>query len=376
MRKLILVVLVFLYILFLPYAVFADTNVVRLTLDDAVDLAVKNSPDIKNADLAIEQARVNRDATTEVANAAAARAQTAYVMAPYQSSTDALVSAGNSMIRTAQQGRDAYADSIENKNIIIEKVKYNTEEQYFAIININNSIKLQEASLNEIRQSVVTERIKHQIGMSTALMVQQQENKALDAGVILDNLYKSKDMMLTNFRRELGISQDKGLELSSIELKPVAVNKNNDTEKLALDASLLLQQLNRSIQYKKDDIAALRGTNLELDQYAVGANITEQQVIDSKYNIKVAVKNVLNRIDTGLQTLTYNRVKYDTVQADAQAIKIQYQLGMISKNQLNLFQISYDQAKNAYEKSVYDYYLATRQLELAQKSIFVSTAAY
>ncbi len=346
---------------------FAESAAYVFTLSEAKQLAVQNSPKItgrllndelglvneRDAWIAYEQAKSNYQVTrgqSEAAKNAMEGAKKAYDVAVY-ARLDGKI-------------------SLEN---LKKQVEYETESQYFGLLNINNSIKIMEESYKMQANMSKIENVRLNLGMSTQFAVDQQRQKTMEMERQLTSLYNTKTSLKWQFNRDIGRSQEEPFELAPVTFEAVEHENQQAGEIKAKEASLAIAQYNRTVEDKNDDMQNYLDTasdkveriKLEIKQVDVSKENTE-------YSIEVSMKTLHENLYLAQKKLVDSRSTYDMAKQNFEAQKVQYELGVISKLMFDAEKASYLQKQAEYEKAVYDYYLATRQVSLGENGIFMN----
>lgn len=337
-----------------------------LTVSQAIELAQKYSPEIEKQNVANELARVNeRDAWITYEQARGA----------YQSNIGSKTAMEN-----AKKAYDAavYANSdgkVSKENLNL-KIAYDMETLYLNIISADNNIKLAEANYKLQTMAVRIEKVKLSLGLSTQYLVDQQIQKSMDLSRQLQSLYDSRKALGWQLNKTIGRDLDAPFELVSVTFQEVSYDPQQESLDKAKEASLAIDQYNRTIEDKQKETEGKRATASDkVEKLELEIKQTSLLRADSEYGIKLSLKNSYDKLGIAQQKLSDYRSNYDTAKQNYDNQKIQYELGLISKIAFDTNEIALTQAQINYERAVYDYYLAAREVSLAEKGISVSSTS-
>ncbi|WP_034420608.1 TolC family protein [Thermanaerosceptrum fracticalcis] len=359
-------ILVFISVVITGFSGFAYGSSYVLTLSEAKKLAVIHSPEIKKQEAVIDLAEVNKRDSWIAYEQARANYQN------FGINSDTLKNA----MENAKKGYDAAGYAYDDANVNLEnlklKVEYDTENTYLSLLNIENNIKNLEESYRLQKEMVKIESLKMALGLSTKTLLDQQIQKSMDLEKQLQNLYDSKKTLKWQLNRSIGRNPEDQLELAPVTFEAVKYDNQQFSEQKAEDTSLAIQQYNRIIEDKNKEIEQKRyNASDKVEKLTLEVKQTELFKNDTEYSIKLAIKNIHEKLYLAQKTLVDNRGKYDMAKHNYEIQLTQYELGVISKiakeNSLNALH----QAQAAYEKAVYDYYLAARELALAEQGILL-----
>jgi len=340
-----------------------------ITIYQAIDLALVNSPDIKKAQNTVDLADINELNSKIAYNSAYTRwAGTNFNNSGYQADDKAK--------RLAWEGaQDSLGDAKKSMDNTRETVKYNVESQYLTLLNNENQIKVLAKTVAKNQTLVKIEMIKNELGLSTAILVGQAQIRLESSQNQLKSLKDSLSTLYWVFNRTIGKDTNNQVTLSPVAFTEVNYNEDTqDSTKSAKNVSLALTQYNRTVTKKQNDIADIGSNSSEQTKLLeVQIGQTELSINDTNYNIEVGIKTAFEKMNSAQKNLFAAKNAYDVAKINYDQLKLQYDLGMIAKVSLDDLDITLDQALNSYEKATYDFYLATRELALAQKSIFVSS---
>lgn len=337
----------------------------ELTLAQAKDLAQKYSITVQQYQLNVDKAdKAKRDADDYYSK----------VVANY------FTEAQETMVVNAREGYRAALNAYSDTKTLNENIKtgldYDVEALYLTIINAENELRLMEIDLRVQADLLKIERFKLELGMST-------ENKVKQLGLALDALhssYNSANIQAKNYKatmnRFIGRDADSTLKLNKdVELYlNKEVGSIDETYKKVIDKYLAIKQYERTISEKEKDkdwygsnqSEKIENLNNTIKEAAIAKENTEKA-------LKQSVVNIYDKISLFQRNISITKSNLGVAQKNYEFDLQKFQLGMISPIELKSSEKALEVAKKNFNKAEYDYYLALRELELAEKGIILAS---
>jgi hypothetical protein len=350
----------------MPQAVFAENTADVLTLSKFKELAVKNSPDLKKQEIAIELARIaEREAKINYDNARADYQQTLGKVEAYEQ-------AMNASKLAYEMAQYTFDDSKISLDDLKKEIEYNAERVYLKLLSLQNTIKAVEENLKIQRDFARVESIKLQLGLTTNYQYNLKKEVVMDIENQLQQLNNSHKSLIWQMNRMIGREMNSPVRLAPVTFQPVEfANKKKVLEK-AREELLAISQFNRTIEDKINDTEINKSTASDIVE-KLKFEIAQTQLIkdELEQTVEVAVNIAFDQLEMCKQELVDARAKYNTLQNNNINQEKLYELGLISKLEFNAGKIALQNSQNAYEEAVHNYYLAARKLQLAQEGVLV-----
>lgn len=266
---------------------------------------------------------------------------------------------------------NAYEDMDKIISDAEKELELRVEGMYFGLLNTQNSILLQEKNLELLGAQLQIERLKYDLGLSTKV-----DEKSI--AVQYDNLYK----MLGDLKnvRKIAVWQLNGLmgrELSSElavvpeQIAPVLTTVSyEELLDKAIKNSLSIARKERDIvDYNAD---ARKETNVKARKSIIlSKEIAELELEDLTESYKVAVKALINDLETSYKTWENKTLATAKAKEAFRHDQAKYELGLISKLQYMGSELSYLQAANDELTAAQNWYLARKKIILAEQGVLV-----
>jgi hypothetical protein len=353
--------------MFSPVITYGETYMELVTISEAKGLAVQNSPEMKQQENNNELVRVNERDTWISYEQAKAAWQNSGGLDYLKSSMEVAKKAYDASVYAREDGKTILSN-------LKKEIEYNTESLYLTILNMESSIEMLELSYELQNKVVEIEKLKVSLGMGTQFTLDKEVRKVRDLQIKLQELHDNHKTLRWNINRSMGRNIEAPLVLSPVAFTPTTYNSETNTFDKALEASLAIEQFNRTVEDKAKEIEEKRYTasdkverlNLEIKQI----DLTKA---DTVYGMRLSVKNIYEKLLLAQKSLVNCRIAHEIAEKEFETHKLQYDLGVISKIVFDSYKITSEQTQVDYEKAVYDYYLAARKASLAEEGMFISS---
>lgn len=407
MKKLVsLVIIVLLFFSCIPLqAAESTSDTYTLTLQDAIAKTLLNSPDLKKADVMVDMVKKNKADTNDLYDNMKNKSQATgasiisqmkavdanlAVLPPDQIATksgllvtkkalsaslDSLNNLDESIKQLkdiSEQLDDAYDDARVARGDAEKKVAFGIEKLYLSMLNLDDFIKLQEDNVAFRYNMLDIEKLKEQNGLSTAVKVEKVAQEVMDEQEALKNLKNTRSLLAYQMNRNVGRKWDSPLKLAQVVLEGVKTQDLEAGYESSLDNALAIEQLKRNIKDKKDDYRKYKGNSTITDKIKIELKDTDLSLDNTEYNIKSTLEDLHNKLQVTQKILADAKSKSGTAQVEYDQTNTLYEQGMALKVHLKGSELALGKAQTEYTKAKYDYYLAARELKLAETGIFLN----
>lgn len=389
-----------------------------LTIDKAVELTLQNSPALQQVDVLVDLAERGKidannlydDLKDQVQNNAGGikqkmaaaemqigALQQAYATAPdadkaglaaeiatlqvqHQGlaySLDSLVSLWDSMEQIgdiADRAKEGYDDARKAREDAKEKLKYSIEKLYLSMLTLEDGIRLQSDNVNVQKALVNIERAKFENGFSTAVKVDQSSRKVREEEKNLRDLQNTFLLLKYQMNRNIGRDWDAPLALAPVTFQPVATSDMKQGFESAQQSDLALEQYNRPIKNKNEDLTDNRGDSDNEDRINLEIAQAKLNIEDTRFQLRTTLEKLHYNLEDAQKQLADARSNYETARVEYENTKTQFEQGMALQLALDAGKLSMDKAFNEYTRAVHAYYLAARELQLAEQGIVMENS--
>ena len=392
----------------------AATEPYTLTLQEAVDLTLRKSPDLSMADVYVDLAnrakvdsremyddiKAGINGTVYAANqklqaldmqkqailqATGGDPQKLKMAAPdlaalevarqgiiYSMGAVDLMSETNKNIKEiSERAAEGYDDARQARQDAERKLAFGVEKLYLSMLTLDNFITVQEDNLELQRELVRIERLKHENGLSTAVEVDKATQKGMEEQQRLHDLQKIRLQLTYQMNRNIGRPWDAPLRLALVGFQPVKTEELEAGYQKALETSLAIKQQQRTLETKRDDLKSRDLASDKEEKIKIEIRKTELELQDTQFQLRKNLEDLHANLANAKQNLITCKQKYGTARADYEQAMIAYENQMGLKAQVDGSKLIMDKNYNDYAKASYDYYLAARELQLGQDGLFL-----
>lgn len=305
-----------------PAAVWADSkepDTRELTIEEAVDMAIKNSASIKNSKLAIDAAYETRQKTA--ANSLGSIHDI--------SSND--ISA-MTYLAALQQADLSWQMTRKNNNLLEDSVEYATHQAYNNILQVQAKIELCEKEIKNAELQRTVAQARNRVGMSNQLALDQAEAAVVSAKSSYEEAIKSLENAYLNFNYLVGLwPEDRPVltETPSIEKLEVIDISNYIERKLAESPSLW--QKNKSVDLAQAALDSYVPNSGSSDTYLVKSIAVDQSKLeadDAKEQARKSLRELYNSI---IQMEEQYPVLEESIRVATESLRVtqlNYEVGM------------------------------------------------
>ena len=367
MRKKIALSLLFVFVFSLGvYVPSAKAEVETLTIKKVVELALLHSPELKQMQNKLELAYRTEIVKRQEKDRAYAWWETSRFQA------QALEADYRGKKKMWEMAEDDLSDTKTSLEQMEKRVEYEAENLYLTILNLENKTKILEDAVKLQTRLVQVERVKLKLGLSTKLQVQQVQEKA---EITQNSLKELKDNLTTlywQFNRMIGEEVDTLFYLAPVAFSPVKHSGKEEGLEQAKEASLALEQFNRLLEDTRKDKRDLAPGNSDRSLlFEAQIRQLELNIDDYSFGLETGLKRAWEKIELTQKKLIEAKNKYEKAKLNQEYQEKQYAVGVLPEIALDSGALELKQAMSTYEQMVYDYYLATRELALAQQGIML-----
>ncbi len=397
------------------YATFSETNnetgreTYTLTMQEAVALTLKNSPDLQVTDVYVDFAersmidvRDMRDdlrdginatlqgahqqiralemqkqavenfepdpvtKAAKIAGLEVARQGVVYSMG----AIDLMKETRKNIKNLSERAEEGFDDAKWVRQDAEKKVAYGVEKLYLAMLILDDFIVLQEDNIALQRELTRIERLKYQNGLSTAVEVDKVAQKVWEEEQRLQDLENTRLLLTYQMNRNIGREWNTPLRLAPVGFQPVKISDVETAYQKAVDSALIIFQLNRNLDNKKDDLRKAESDSAELERIRLEIRKTKIDLQEEQFKMKKNLEDLNSKIVMAKKNLTECKQKYETAKADYEHAQVAYEQKMGLKVQVDGSKLLMDKAHNDYFKAVNDYYLVAREFQLGETGIF------
>ncbi len=276
----------------------------------------------------------------------------------------------DSALDQKESAEDNYDDAVKAIEDYEKQLSHIVAQQYINILNQEGNLQAKQKEY-ELKQALLAvENKKLQLGRTSRTAV---DNLALEARQLageideLDRTIKAQkgglnDMLGREYERDLFLVHfevPESVELPEFDaLKSGAVRGNN-----------ALAGIQRNISQKRDDRKSVNESDYQYDVLQMEIKELELQLEAEKVSLNEKLNSLMADLQARQESYHVSLVNYEKALQDYERNKKRYELGLVSGLNLQQSELDCQRAKDKSVAAGYDLYLAGQSLELAEKGI-------
>ncbi|UFJ40131.1 TolC family protein [Brevibacillus humidisoli] len=334
-----------------------QVNQNELTVDTAIEMALKNNPDLKALKLDVENANIN------------------YRMVDSQ--LDDLSSEFINSLETAQQKyvNEAKAEMAKKVNELTyqateNKIKLGAQQAYYELLHAQNELALKEQSLKRSEAQLKVAKAAFDVGTRAKTDVLQAEAGVASAEAALAVAKSDVEVARMKLNQFIGSDLSKKWDLTSTDL-------SIEKKQIDLEESIAKAQEQRVEVKQKEEEIKVAQLNLELiDKYAylgtyqgrISTRDKEKaqiQLEQTKQDIAVEVSQAYYNLDSALTAINAYKKAKESAAENYRLTNLRYETGLATTLEVIQAEEELSNRENQYQQAVHNYNLALVSFENA-----------
>lgn len=319
-------------------------NSVTITLDQAVDMALKNSKSLKKAEYDIERGQEVRDSIAD---------DVKYIPS---GQTDASVAAAYTGLLAADMKVQMAKKTLEVEK---DKLVLSVFNKYTAVLAAVKDLELAEIKYEKAKKDFQIAQIGYTIGTVSQSQLKLAESQKKNSELNYSSAQKELEKAYESFNSVVGLNLDKRpILVDDIEFKPVEiVDLTNEVARI-IDGSpaiwLAQQQVDlyevalRLHNWADPTSDPYEAKQIDVDKAKVTAADTKEQLRNGLYNLYKELMQLQDQYEMAVQAVSMT-------QEDFRVKELQYQLGMLSQQEYLAAQLALTEAETNLNKITYAY---------------------
>jgi len=347
----------------ISYAVGVDGPEVReLSLSAALDLAVKNNPDMELADLTVRKAEINYDS----AKRTAARMDVEEDILNGKSGNFPLTPAAQYQLGLTywvqpKATEAAYILAQKKKELQANQLKLNVETTYYNVLKAQKNLAIKRENLKYFQDQLKIAQTGYKIGTRAKVDITVAESavaayQAQVAGA--DNNYRAS---LIDLNRLMALDLDTPLKLTTqLNLDKIGAKVDiNATIKDALENNVNILEYKKNLETAKvlaDVAKRFNGPGVpvystsDLDAKMAEVNVSKQSVL-----LTAAIKKSYLSLLTLEQSIDWQTKEVEKAKENAKVYALKYEAGLATGLDAKKATIDLEQAEENLSGSIYQY---------------------
>lgn len=342
------------------YAVGVDgPKVQELNLQNAIDLAVKNNPDMQLAGLAVQKAEINYDSAVKTAKRI--DPETFFSGSSTGNSPAAQYQWGLTIWVQPKATEVALLLAQKNKELQQDLLKLNVETTYYNVLKAQRNLAIKRANLKYFQDQLKIAQTAYKIGTRAKVDVTVAESAVAAYQALVVNEENKYRSSIIDLNRLMGLDLDAPLKLTTqLNLDKIAAKVDvAATVKDALDnnVGILGYKKNSEIAKVQAEVAQrFTGPGVpvystsEIDAKIADVNVTKQEGL-----LTAAIKKSYFSLLTLEQSIDWQTKEVEKAKENAKVYALKYNAGLATSLDAKKATIDLEQAEENLSESIYQY---------------------
>lgn len=333
----------------------------ELSLEQAVELAIKNNPDMEVAKLKVEKAEIAVEGANKAAKAARAAEDKAGTT--YQ----------NSLVKDYNPKAAAVSLEIEKKSCALtaDTLRFNVEQAYYDVLKAKKDLEIKKDTLSNAQEQLKIAQAGLKVGTRAkvdVIAIESAEAGAQAAVTSAENTYKTKAMELS---RMTGLDLDTPLVLTTnFTIQKIGSTIDlNKTITEVMDSNLEVFSVKQNLELMKVQLEVAKGnygagaTQYNIDSYNVDTKIAEANIRNQETTTTANVKQSYLTLFTLEKMLDYQAKEVERSEENRRVVMVKYQSGLATSLDVKNANLELETAKESLAETTYNYNLLKSQFK-------------
>lgn len=276
----------------------------------------------------------------------------------------------DSALDQQDDAEDSYDDAVEAAEDYEKQLSHIVAQQYTGILNQEENLRALEKE-HELKQALLAvENKKLQLGRTSRTAVDTLALEVRQLGGEIDELNQTIKAQKGSLNDLLGREYEQELTLAHFEVPEAAELPEFDTLKSgAVRGNNALAAIQRNIEQKRDDRKSVNESDYRYDVLQMEIKELELQLEAEKVSLNEKLNSLMADVRAKQESYQVSLVNYDKALQDYERNKKRYELGLVSELDLRQSELDCQRAKDNSAAAGYDLYLTRQSLELAEEGI-------
>jgi len=327
-------------VLLLTSSIAYSKDSVQLTVEGAIDLALKQNPSILDAQRNLEDAKTSLE----------------------EKEADP-----TTLILILTQAKNNLSNTQAQFNYTKLQISQTVRNNYFSVLEAQNQLNLAKKQLEISTKNLDITKARKAQGNATESDVIQAENNVISSQNTVVQAEANLKNAIEKLLLSLGLDTSTPVTLVDVGFEEVSINLEG-LEKQAQDNLPSVVQAKNGVALAQLQFDLANNDYTPQDQIRtaksslLSAQSNLQQTID---NLDISIESSYQNVVNALNQLKLQEKNLNLAQKNLDTDRVRYKAGLITQVQLMNTELSLMNAENNYKSAVYNYYKALDALALA-----------
>ena len=347
-----------------------DKGAMSLSLDQAIDYALKHSKEIEISNIELQKAEIAYDENTRAIKKIEKELdETSQVVIPFyltdENDINRILLKNGAVNKSVEL---TYHTAKWNKETTINKIKYDVEKAYFDLLHAKEDLLIAEESLRLAEELYEQGKLKYELGNISKQELLGFELNLSQAQSVYDSSKLKYDMQMMSFKDTLGIPFSENVVLTdSIEYKKHGeIDLDASIEKaLNNNAGIKIAEENYEISKMIFDAIKVKYPEFsyKYKSYEVQAANAAKNLENAKKGVEMGVRSAYLNLITAEKLINTYQKTVEQAERALDIAKISFELGMAIPSDITKANIDLINAKKNLSQQIHAYNLALLNYE-------------
>jgi len=249
-----------------------------------------------------------------------------------------------------------------------EGVQTLVTSRYVQLLALQDQIELSKQSLEWLEEDLKVLKLKNEVGLVSKTDVRNLEREMESLASKIDDTQATYDDELLKLLVDLNIPYSENITLADIETIEVAQVEKPAEIKTLIDNSYTMKTATKDVEVAELNLKQnwYSGT-AGRQTYQIQVDIAKEQVTQSEKELTNSINSLYDQADTIYESYQDVQRELSYLEEDQNRLRIQYEVGLISKVDYEKINRSVEQKEAQLEQLKYNYFMVQKQIEAAQR---------
>lgn len=249
-----------------------------------------------------------------------------------------------------------------------EGVQTLVTSRYVQLLALQDQIELSKQSLEWLEEDLKVLNLKNEVGLVSKTEVRNLEREMESLASKIDDTQSTYDDELLKLLVDLNIPSSENITLADLENIEVAQVEKPAEVKTLIDNSYTMKTATKNVEVAELNLKQnwYSGT-AGRQTYQIQVDIAKEQVTQSEKELTNSINSLYDQADTIYESYQDAQRELSYLEEDQNRLRIQYEVGLISKVDYEKINRSVEQKEAQLEQLKYNYFMIQKQIEAAQR---------
>ncbi|KGR90052.1 hypothetical protein CD30_13840 [Ureibacillus massiliensis 4400831 = CIP 108448 = CCUG 49529] len=275
----------------------------------------------------------------------------------------------NSLDSIDLQNTSLFNDRIQRR----EQMKVSIESSYISLLMLQDQLEFLNNTLATEQNQLNANKVRYDLGLISYRDYEKETRNITDLETQIADIQKQLKNDKTTFALTIGITYDEDYQLEELEIGELGLLKQEIPTDELIKNSLNMVNARTELNQAEDNLDDVddmpNRTPEDEDMAEIKVNIAKLKMEALEVNLEKAINNIYHQIQVQYQAMKNAERDLEEARIDHQDLQINYDLGLLAKQDFDNAALALEQAEMNYSNAKYQYYLTTKQVDLLEMKV-------